>query len=178
MGFRQRKFNPRLGLGTTRSHRLGGDRSGVSFATRLRFLAEDLPSRPGLPRGAAYGAFRPAIVSRCSPSVRAFAAYPRGLRYSTSLSCVAALGVDLCAGRHLVEIDGSKKMSDEITLTGLVATAPRHLVTSEGLQITFFRLATTARATTARRARGSTGAPTGSRSRRSVTSRSTSSGRS
>lgn len=32
-------------------------------------------------------------------------------------------------------------MSDEITLTGLVATTPRHLVTSEGLQITSFRLA-------------------------------------
>jgi len=36
-------------------------------------------------------------------------------------------------------------MSDEITVTGLVATTPRHLVTSEGLQITSFRLASTQR---------------------------------
>jgi single-strand DNA-binding protein len=36
-------------------------------------------------------------------------------------------------------------MSDDITLTGLVATTPRHLVTSEGLQITSFRLACTQR---------------------------------
>lgn len=32
-------------------------------------------------------------------------------------------------------------MTDNITLTGLVATAPRHIVTSEGLPITSFRLA-------------------------------------
>ena len=32
-------------------------------------------------------------------------------------------------------------MSDNITLTGLVATTPRHLTTSEGLAITSFRLA-------------------------------------
>ena len=36
-------------------------------------------------------------------------------------------------------------MSDTITLTGLVATTPRHLVTSEGLAITSFRLASTQR---------------------------------
>jgi len=36
-------------------------------------------------------------------------------------------------------------MSDTITLTGLVATTPRHLVTSEGLPITSFRLASTQR---------------------------------
>lgn len=36
-------------------------------------------------------------------------------------------------------------MSDSITLTGLVATAPRHIVTSEGLPITSFRLASTQR---------------------------------
>jgi len=36
-------------------------------------------------------------------------------------------------------------MSDIITLTGLVATVPRHLVTSEGLPITSFRLASTQR---------------------------------
>ena len=36
-------------------------------------------------------------------------------------------------------------MSDSITLTGLVATTPRHLVTSEGLPITSFRLASTQR---------------------------------
>jgi single-strand DNA-binding protein len=36
-------------------------------------------------------------------------------------------------------------MSDSITLTGFVATAPRHLVTSEGLAITSFRLASTQR---------------------------------
>jgi single-strand DNA-binding protein len=34
-------------------------------------------------------------------------------------------------------------MSDTITLTGLVATTPRHVVTSEGLAITNFRLAST-----------------------------------
>ncbi len=36
-------------------------------------------------------------------------------------------------------------MTDSITLTGLVATAPRHIVTSEGLAITSFRLASTQR---------------------------------
>jgi len=36
-------------------------------------------------------------------------------------------------------------MSDQITLTGLVATPPKHIVTSEGLQITSFRLASTQR---------------------------------
>lgn len=36
-------------------------------------------------------------------------------------------------------------MTDTITLTGLVATAPRHIVTSEGLAITTFRLASTQR---------------------------------
>ena len=36
-------------------------------------------------------------------------------------------------------------MTDSITLTGLVATTPRHLVTSEGLPITSFRLASTQR---------------------------------
>jgi single-strand DNA-binding protein len=36
-------------------------------------------------------------------------------------------------------------MSDTITLTGLVATTPRHLTTSEGLAITSFRLASTQR---------------------------------
>lgn len=36
-------------------------------------------------------------------------------------------------------------MSDTITITGLVATAPRHIVTSEGLPITSFRLASTQR---------------------------------
>jgi single-strand DNA-binding protein len=38
-----------------------------------------------------------------------------------------------------------KRMSDTITLTGLVATPPKHIVTSEGLQITSFRLASTQR---------------------------------
>ena len=32
-------------------------------------------------------------------------------------------------------------MTDKITITGLVATTPRHLITSEGLPITSFRLA-------------------------------------
>lgn len=36
-------------------------------------------------------------------------------------------------------------MSDILTLTGIVATVPRHLVTSEGLPITSFRLASTQR---------------------------------
>ncbi|MEO8529189.1 MAG: single-stranded DNA-binding protein [Pseudolysinimonas sp.] len=36
-------------------------------------------------------------------------------------------------------------MTDTITLTGLVATPPKHIVTSEGLQITSFRLASTQR---------------------------------
>lgn len=36
-------------------------------------------------------------------------------------------------------------MTDTITLTGLVATVPRHIVTSEGLPITSFRLASTQR---------------------------------
>jgi len=36
-------------------------------------------------------------------------------------------------------------MTDNITLTGLVATSPRHIVTSEGLAITSFRLASNQR---------------------------------
>ena len=36
-------------------------------------------------------------------------------------------------------------MSDSITVTGLVATTPRHLTTSEGLAITSFRLASSQR---------------------------------
>jgi single-strand DNA-binding protein len=36
-------------------------------------------------------------------------------------------------------------MSDTITVTGFVATVPRHLVTGEGLPITSFRLASTQR---------------------------------
>jgi single-strand DNA-binding protein len=36
-------------------------------------------------------------------------------------------------------------MTDSITLSGFVATAPRHLVTGEGLPITSFRLASTQR---------------------------------
>ena len=32
-------------------------------------------------------------------------------------------------------------MTDHLTLTGLVATTPRHVVTTEGLAITSFRLA-------------------------------------
>jgi single-strand DNA-binding protein len=36
-------------------------------------------------------------------------------------------------------------MSDTITLTGIVATEPRHLVTKEGLPITSFRLASAQR---------------------------------
>ncbi len=36
-------------------------------------------------------------------------------------------------------------MSDKITVSGLVATTPRHLVTSEGLPITSFRLACSTR---------------------------------
>ncbi|UYN84683.1 MAG: single-stranded DNA-binding protein [Microcella sp.] len=36
-------------------------------------------------------------------------------------------------------------MTDTITLTGLVATQPRHIVTSEGLAITSFRLASNQR---------------------------------
>jgi len=36
-------------------------------------------------------------------------------------------------------------MTDMITLTGLVATPPRHMVTAEGLPITSFRLASTQR---------------------------------
>jgi single-strand DNA-binding protein len=36
-------------------------------------------------------------------------------------------------------------MTDIITLTGLVATIPKHLVTGEGLSITSFRLASTQR---------------------------------
>ena len=36
-------------------------------------------------------------------------------------------------------------MTDNITITGLVATTPRHLITSEGLPITSFRVASTQR---------------------------------
>lgn len=36
-------------------------------------------------------------------------------------------------------------MSEQISVTGLVATTPRHLVTAEGLPITSFRLASSTR---------------------------------
>ena len=36
-------------------------------------------------------------------------------------------------------------MTDNITLTGLIATAPKHIVTNEGLAITSFRLASNQR---------------------------------
>ena len=36
-------------------------------------------------------------------------------------------------------------MTENMTVTGLVATTPRHLVTSEGVQITSFRLASVQR---------------------------------
>lgn len=36
-------------------------------------------------------------------------------------------------------------MTDSISITGLVATTPRHLVTSEGLAVTSFRLASSIR---------------------------------
>ena len=36
-------------------------------------------------------------------------------------------------------------MSDNITITGLIATTPRHVVTAEGLPITSFRLASSRR---------------------------------
>jgi single-strand DNA-binding protein len=36
-------------------------------------------------------------------------------------------------------------VSDTITVTGLIATTPRHIVTSEGLPITSFRLASSQR---------------------------------
>jgi single-strand DNA-binding protein len=38
-----------------------------------------------------------------------------------------------------------KRMSDHLTLTGLVATIPKHVVTGDGLSITNFRLASTQR---------------------------------
>jgi single-strand DNA-binding protein len=37
------------------------------------------------------------------------------------------------------------KMSESITVTGLIATTPRHLVTQDGLPITSFRLASSQR---------------------------------
>jgi single-strand DNA-binding protein len=37
------------------------------------------------------------------------------------------------------------KMSESITVTGLIATTPRHLVTQDGLAITSFRLASSQR---------------------------------
>ena len=36
-------------------------------------------------------------------------------------------------------------MSDTLTVTGLIATTPRHITTSEGLEITSFRLASSQR---------------------------------
>lgn len=47
-------------------------------------------------------------------------------------------------------------MSDRITITGLVATQPRHIVTSEGLPITSFRLASRSGGSIPRPLNGST----------------------
>ena len=46
---------------------------------------------------------------------------------------------------HPVGLTHTRGMTDMITLTGLVATVPRHMVTAEGLPITSFRLASTQR---------------------------------
>ena len=48
-------------------------------------------------------------------------------------------GIEVLIGAH------TDHMTDTITLTGFVATVPNHLVTSEGLPITSFRLASTQR---------------------------------
>jgi len=43
------------------------------------------------------------------------------------------------------ELSKERTMPDTVTVTGLVATTPRHLVTTEGLPITSFRLCSTLR---------------------------------
>jgi single-strand DNA-binding protein len=54
--------------------------------------------------------------------------------------------LSLGAGRQKENVNQRRNtMSDLITITGLVATQPRHIVTSEGLPITSFRLASTQR---------------------------------
>ena len=54
--------------------------------------------------------------------------------------------LSLGAGRQIKNINQRRNtISDHITITGLVATQPRHIVTSEGLPITSFRLASTQR---------------------------------
>ena len=42
-------------------------------------------------------------------------------------------------------VEKGKKMSENIAITGLVATTPRHLITQDGLPITSFRLASSHR---------------------------------
>jgi len=49
------------------------------------------------------------------------------------------------AGAHSILIPQEDAMTDIITVTGLVATSPRHITTSEGLAITSFRLASNQR---------------------------------
>jgi single-strand DNA-binding protein len=53
--------------------------------------------------------------------------------------------VDLTILRSRIHERKDVIMTDNITLTGLVATTPRHLTTSEGLAITSFRLASSQR---------------------------------
>jgi len=55
-----------------------------------------------------------------------------------------ATGVARGGGAGITSHPAQRKrgtMTDQLTLTGLIATTPRHIVTSEGLAITSFRLA-------------------------------------
>jgi single-strand DNA-binding protein len=54
-------------------------------------------------------------------------------------------GVGRRLGRPTPSTKPRRTMSDTITITGLIATTPRHVVTSEGLPITSFRLASSQR---------------------------------
>jgi single-strand DNA-binding protein len=54
-------------------------------------------------------------------------------------------GTNAAPASDAIRPDKELTMSDIVTVTGLVATPPRHVVTAEGLPITTFRLASTQR---------------------------------
>ena len=80
----------------------------------------------------------------CGLGFRGISSVAALVRYSTTRTFVPPRGVDLTCRRHLVEMR-EKKMNDTITLTGIVATTPKHIVTSEQVTVTSFRLAATQR---------------------------------
>lgn len=77
---------------------------------------------------------------------------PDGLRgahgwvCSSTLSFATPISLMAATRKHEVSAAGTLfSMTDTMTITGLVATTPRHIITAEGLAVTSFRLASNLR---------------------------------